>query len=1567
MLFLKSVLRVLLLTFISLCTNAQVYPIQGSAALMPPFSVKLPEYSSSVTDRIVVNVLLNDFTRPELKVRFRLRIESQSIKLETKGEYIGNPISLIGGSPLRLTNVDLAEYFNPNNLNFSGISKSEFLKSGTFPEGLYQFCFDVLEYNRGVKISNTICAPAWLILNDPPLVNLPRNGEKLKPLSVQNVVFQWTPRHTGSPNSAFTTEYEFKLVEIWPSNRNPNDAILSQPSIYETVTGSTMLVYGPDATPLELGRHYAFRIRARSITGVDQLDLFKNNGYSEVYSFIYGDACTAPTNIEGTPEGSSRFNVSWTENPNHTNYILRYQLADKNTDWYLSNSLISDIQINEVAPSTRYQFQVKAFCGNYESDFTPIAYVATNAVPNVAYSCGVPLNIPPPDPSQLIQSLKVGDIITAGDFPVRLTAISGSNGIFSGEGVVEIPFFNKARAKVEFTNINVNQELRLVAGVMNVTGGAVDVVPSAVMDFMDDLTEVLNMADSLLDVVEKNLPEQFDENSFVADTEVRIDGTIKQIYKAADGTVVVVDDKGNATTIPAGTTAAVIDSNGNAYLVDAKGKAHAVSAAVAEKAARREYNLSATFANASDSKFGFDAKRYDALTPHYEKVDDQFISWKSVETGKTDAVAVQLNGANDQSKVHFEQGGIGIGHQALGLTIRGSSDGVEEGLLALYTPPDSSKKEQVIGKLNVVTYNAIHHTVVMVPVNGNEFNSFGTPEQLRDNLNAIYNQAVVHWNVEVHTGINIDNISPFDVGETGMLSNYSDHMKKVINAYQHNIRKDAHYLFLVSNASKPSTLGFMPRSRSFGFIFADQHSTLTDIARTIAHELAHGTFNLHHTFQEPNFTLTKGTTDNLLDYPAGDKLYKFQWDKIRYPDIVMGMFEEDDEAALTSKPFFADYKSQGIIIHVDQAINNKIIYLTPSGKPFALPPSAEPSFTGQFKRDDGTVEPVSYPEGSLLAFKEGTEIWTASIVKRQGLLYFKGYVKSTNRALFKEIELEKSSSLVAFIGKEDDYCNLVVYFGDYPGATESKTGYRGEGEVSTLSEFNINDPGEAGRFKLEDCIPNAAYNLPPVPFDLFSNNIYARYNYYKDGGVLLKLTNGEYFYSNVDDQGNQYYKRWVAGAWVPYNPAQPNCTSCDLKLILSIHGILGLFKEVGHDVLDAGGLIPVAGEAFDGINGVWYAIEGDAINAGVSFSSAVPVVGWASTGGKWILKYSKVGKVIKAAGKFKLVDFKNPLEEIVQRMNDLGFDETAANALNADLHTVLKAGSEGSPDVLLLDKFVENPRLVDAWRVLKDAGRTTLKVDPNVLTKLNKVLQNSKLDNFLPINTSSRSITNKIELVQQIVKLQDEAGSIVGKRMTGMDDLMADIDHFLSNFANKPGANEFIKELTESGGKMAGGSFVLKTLKNNAGEVGTIVKFESTIASQVEDVGDIVVDVITDKGVLKNVFNEFKNWRSIPTNRYGSFSKQFSGYLTNKNIGQFSYFFKKGVDGNGFNNLSELKDQVLNAISSSAGRAELSNVPLPRVQEIVDDFDLLESNKVQVLVEFIGNTNNFEDIFKLID
>ncbi len=502
-----STLRVFLLVSMGTFSQqvcGQVFPVQATTQLTPPYSLYLADYVESGTERLALNVFLSDIARPELSVRFRLRIVGQGITIETKPEFKPAPVFIQGGIPLRLISTDLAEYFNPNNLNFQGISRGQYGQRGMLPEGVYQFCFEVLEYNRGVKISNTACAVAWMILNDPPLINLPRQDEKLKATSPQNVVLQWTPRHTGSPNSAFTTEYDITMVEVWPATRNPNDAILTSPPIYEATTSSSTVIYGPAETPLEPGRRYAWRVRARSIAGVTPMDLFKNNGYSEVFTFVYGDARDLPTGINTSAISSSRFTVSWDGLFNQTSFRVRYRQVGT-TNWYENNSAINTAEINGLKPGTTYEYQVAGTCGFYDGAYSTAGRVTTAPAPETPYACGIPMEELTLDPTTLTGSLKVGDIIQAGDFDVKLTKISGGNGTFTGEGVIEVPYFNKAKVKTEFTNIKVNKDLRMVSGAMNVTGAGVDVIPSGVLDLMDDLTEVLDKADSILSDIEENL------------------------------------------------------------------------------------------------------------------------------------------------------------------------------------------------------------------------------------------------------------------------------------------------------------------------------------------------------------------------------------------------------------------------------------------------------------------------------------------------------------------------------------------------------------------------------------------------------------------------------------------------------------------------------------------------------------------------------------------------------------------------------------------------------------------------------------------------------------------------------------------------------------------------------------------------------------------------------------------------------------------------------------------------------------------------------------------------------
>ncbi|MCW3845516.1 hypothetical protein ONA70_36190, partial [Micromonospora yasonensis] len=59
------------------------------------------------------------------------------------------------------------------------------------------------------------------------------------------------------------------------------------------------------------------------------------------------------------------------------------------------------------------------------------------------------------------------------------------------------------------------------------------------------------------------------------------------------------------------------------------------------------------------------------------------------------------------------------------------------------------------------------------------------------------------------------------------------------------------------------------------------------------------------------------------------------------------------------------------------------------------------------------------------------------------------------------------------------------------------------------------------------------------------------------------------------------------------------------------------WSDIGHAALDIAGMVPVVGEVADVANGIWYAAEGDYVNAAFSLASAIPLAGNVATAAKW--------------------------------------------------------------------------------------------------------------------------------------------------------------------------------------------------------------------------------------------------------------------------------------------------------------------------------------------------------------
>jgi fibronectin type III domain protein len=553
--------------------KSQTYPVQASLFIPPPYSVYLSDYTTVGSTKLNLNVFLADLSRPDLDVRFRLLIEGSGIEIKTKPRFIGKRVSLISGIPTQIYGDDLQEYFDLQNLDLAGVSRSQLERTGALPEGIYRFTLEVLEFNRGVQVSNSAQSTAWLILNDPPLINLPLDNAVVAAADPQTVRFQWTPRHKGSPNSSFSTEYSLKVVEIWPESRNPNDAINTSNPIFETTTTNNYFIYGLAEPPLIPGRKYAFQVQAKAQVGIDQLDLFKNNGNSVVQSFTFGESCNPPSNLVIESSGNSYINLAWQPSATNTAFTIKFKEDSEQSNWFDNFSYLPNSRMDKLKPGTDYQVQVQAMCGTLLSEESSPIIVSTTNNQN-QFACGnIDLNFDL-DNKAPIDRLNVGDYIFAGDFDILLDSISRDGNKFMGTGMASFPFLNFVKAKVRFSGVQINTDYRMFDGVITTI---YDPFTSMMYNLDDDLGASLEDEGAGIGDEEDSI--KTEETNLIGDETANDAPTsIDSIYTNENGEIIIIINNEESTVeLPdEGQELSFTDSNGNQITVDSAGNIQTV-------------------------------------------------------------------------------------------------------------------------------------------------------------------------------------------------------------------------------------------------------------------------------------------------------------------------------------------------------------------------------------------------------------------------------------------------------------------------------------------------------------------------------------------------------------------------------------------------------------------------------------------------------------------------------------------------------------------------------------------------------------------------------------------------------------------------------------------------------------------------------------------------------------------------------------------------------------------------------------------------------------------------------
>jgi len=507
---------------------AQQYPVKVQVQTLQPVSAQLSNLYTGTQARMLVTLINTDLQKPVLRVRLRLNIKGTTVALRNRDYGYYPEIALDAGIPVQLSLNDLAPYFNIENMEVSGVPRQQLAQSGKLPDGFYTFCVEVVEVNSGQLVSNEKqgCAPpVWISTSEPPLLNLPRKGESVAFREPLNIIFNWTPRHMGSPNAAFQTEYEFTLVELWDNGVLPEAGFGTMPPLYQTTTPATTLLYGPAEPPLLPGKRYAWRIRAKAKQGIDEFDVFLNNGYSEIYYFTLQEDCQPPQQPVATVQ-DGRISINWLPQPKMFEYVVEYREQGKdNAEWFNVKTTNTSVMIYDAVPGRKYEYRVGGSCSlGSQTLGDPHGFTVPSRDTSRNKNCGLLPDIKLAN-QEAIKELQPDDQIMAGDFPVRLLQVKGA-GSFSGYGYITIPFLGYNRLKVKFDNITVNTDRQLIGGVIMTTFDSlarqvvsVDTVAQAFSNLAGVINDLVQLAidedrstlqpliDSMREAIKDDLPE----------------------------------------------------------------------------------------------------------------------------------------------------------------------------------------------------------------------------------------------------------------------------------------------------------------------------------------------------------------------------------------------------------------------------------------------------------------------------------------------------------------------------------------------------------------------------------------------------------------------------------------------------------------------------------------------------------------------------------------------------------------------------------------------------------------------------------------------------------------------------------------------------------------------------------------------------------------------------------------------------------------------------------------------------------------------------------------------------
>ncbi len=450
-------------------STAGIYTVQSTVQLVPPYSTSLTDYVQSGSEKLRVILLQRDLSQVDYPVRlfFSIYLNGKLIIRTARG-YNPPPFSLSPGVPTILSGSDLAAYFETRNLDFVGYDRALYERTKTLPEGSFQLCATAYYHARPeVQVSNQGCSFYYLAKNEPPLITQPACGSKIPRREPTQLIFQWIPRSTASPNSALSTEYELQLFEVRVPGRNPNDIALSQPPVFRITTEQSLYVYSVADPPLTEGMQYVWRVQARDKEGKDD---FRNNGFSEVCSFTYGGSDDPAFQVgvvqnlraQGTAPQSGR--IQWQQQPqDFDSYRVYYKKVGADFGWAQADSKDSLVTVNGLEADSEYETRIQGVKNGVYGAYSEIVSFRTPKPRQVQCGQGVNDATPQADKTKPLLDALSGDLIQVDGQVMQLVEVENlGDGYYRGKGKMIVDLLAGLGFKVTFERLYI--DVNKVAG-----------------------------------------------------------------------------------------------------------------------------------------------------------------------------------------------------------------------------------------------------------------------------------------------------------------------------------------------------------------------------------------------------------------------------------------------------------------------------------------------------------------------------------------------------------------------------------------------------------------------------------------------------------------------------------------------------------------------------------------------------------------------------------------------------------------------------------------------------------------------------------------------------------------------------------------------------------------------------------------------------------------------------------------------------------------------------------------------------------------------------------------------